>query len=72
MYIIKFSRESYSFIVDSKVWSKEWSEDLNSHIITLIAQKRTVSFWAAKRWADSIVTNDLFLREKLVILHGQC
>lgn len=70
MYIIKISREPHSFMFNSKVWSKEWSEELNSHIIDLIDEKRVFSSFIAKRWANKVIANDLFLKNKLVILHG--
>ena len=69
MYLIKFSRKSF-FIFHTSVWSKEWSEEFNSHKIEQLGEKNAILLSSARRWAHNIIIRDLVLRKKMEVLDG--
>lgn len=70
MYIVKFSRDIHSFWLSCDVWSKEWSDEMNSHSVALIGTKKTLFYFVAKRWANKIVLQDLLKKERLDFING--
>jgi len=69
MYIVKYSRSS-SLRLNVSVWSKEWSDELNSNQIEKLGEKNTILVSTARKWACKTIIRDLVLRKKMEVLDG--
>jgi len=69
MYIVKYSKKS-PLRLNVSVWSKEWSDELNSNQIEKLDEKNAILIFMARRWACKTIIKDLVLRKKMEILDG--
>ena len=69
MYIVKYSKKS-PFRLNVSVWSKEWSDELNSNQVEKLGEKSAILVSMARRWACKIIIKDLVLRKKMEVLDG--
>jgi len=68
MYIIKLQRGP--FLIRASVWSKEWQEDINSHLTDMLAEKTFLLHFRARQWAHSVIAANLFKKRKLEVIDG--
>jgi hypothetical protein len=66
MYIAKITRKN--FYLTASLLKKQWSNEMFSNSVFLIAQKNFLLRWNAHNWINKQISNEMLLKKELEII----